>query len=67
MALVDQFCVSLTAGNRDVAIRLAQLPAAIRGFGHVKERNLAAVEKQREALMAEYLAAGEEAGERRAV
>jgi len=67
MALVDQFCVSLTASNRDMAIRLAQLPAAIRGFGHVKERNLAAAEKQRESLMAEYLAAGEEAGERRAV
>ncbi len=54
IALVDEFCVSLTDANRDIAIRLARLPDEIRGFGHVKERNLAAAETKREALMAQY-------------
>lgn len=54
IALVDEFCVSLTDANRDVAIRLARLPDEIRGFGHVKERNLAAAATKREALIAQY-------------
>jgi indolepyruvate ferredoxin oxidoreductase len=65
VTLVDEFCISLTKANRDVAMRLARLPEEIRGYGHVKERNLAAVETKREALMAEYAADGVEPAERR--
>ncbi|NML97751.1 indolepyruvate ferredoxin oxidoreductase family protein [Paraburkholderia sp. RP-4-7] len=54
IALVETFCASLNADNLDVAIRLAKLPDEIRGFGHVKERNIHAVEKKRQALMTEY-------------
>jgi indolepyruvate ferredoxin oxidoreductase len=52
--LVDTLCASLTGENLDIAVKLAQLPDEIRGFGHVKERNLAAVEKKRGMLLVEY-------------
>jgi indolepyruvate ferredoxin oxidoreductase len=44
-ALVATLCDRLTRDNRDLALRLAQLPDAIRGFGPVKN---AAVAKTRD-------------------
>jgi indolepyruvate ferredoxin oxidoreductase len=41
--LVDELLARLNADNHALAIQLASLPEEIRGFGHVKERNLAAV------------------------
>jgi indolepyruvate ferredoxin oxidoreductase len=35
-------------------LKLAALPDRIRGFGHVKERNLAAVAKEKERLLERY-------------
>jgi indolepyruvate ferredoxin oxidoreductase len=35
------------------------LPDEIRGFGHVKERNLHAVEKKRQTLLTEYAQAAQ--------
>lgn len=54
--LVDLFCATLTPANRDAALALATLPEQIRGYGHVKERNLAAANLRRPALMDAYLA-----------
>jgi len=39
-ALVDELLGSLSAGRLDDAVALAKLPDEIRGYGHVKERNL---------------------------
>ncbi|HEY9028082.1 MAG TPA: indolepyruvate ferredoxin oxidoreductase family protein, partial [Burkholderiaceae bacterium] len=39
-ALVDELLASLSAGRLDDAVALAKLPDEIRGYGHVKERNL---------------------------
>jgi indolepyruvate ferredoxin oxidoreductase len=53
-ALVDKFRATLDHERLPVALKLAALPERIRGFGHVKERNMAAVATQRAALVANY-------------
>jgi indolepyruvate ferredoxin oxidoreductase len=40
-AIVDEIAGRLTPDNHATAVELAQLPLEIRGFGHVKEANLA--------------------------
>ncbi|SAK44130.1 indolepyruvate ferredoxin oxidoreductase [Caballeronia calidae] len=55
-ALVDEFCATLDADRLDTALQLAKLPDEIRGFGHVKERNMAAAAKKRERLIERYRA-----------
>ena len=45
---------ALDIGNLPVAVQLARLPEKIRGFGHVKERNLAAAGRERETLLARF-------------
>jgi indolepyruvate ferredoxin oxidoreductase len=47
----------LDASNVGVAIAFARLPEQIRGFGHVKARNLAAVRPQWDSLNAQFYAA----------
>jgi indolepyruvate ferredoxin oxidoreductase len=42
----------LSADNHAVAMQLAGLPDEIRGYGHVKERNLATVRDKWSALLA---------------
>jgi indolepyruvate ferredoxin oxidoreductase len=54
--LVDEFCASLDSQRLSAALQLAALPQEIRGFGHVKERNLAAATKKRERLLQAYRA-----------
>jgi indolepyruvate ferredoxin oxidoreductase len=44
----------LTPANHATAIGLAALPAKIRGFGHVKARNLEAVKKEEADLLARF-------------
>ncbi|WP_250515936.1 indolepyruvate ferredoxin oxidoreductase family protein [Caballeronia sp. INDeC2] len=56
LALVDELCSTLDEDRFDTALQLAKLPDEIRGFGHVKERNVAAVEKKRERLIERYRA-----------
>jgi len=41
-ALLDELSGGLTAANHSTAVELANVPDDIRGFGHVKENNLAA-------------------------
>ena len=40
-AVIDEIVARLTPANHAVAVELASLPLEIRGFGHVKEANLA--------------------------
>ncbi|WP_423195446.1 MULTISPECIES: indolepyruvate ferredoxin oxidoreductase family protein [unclassified Cupriavidus] len=42
-ALLDELVAGLTPANHETAVALANLPDDIRGFGHVKANNLAAV------------------------
>ena len=42
------------AGHEAIGLALARLPEQIRGFGHVKERHLAAARPQWDTLMARW-------------
>ena len=44
----------LTAGNYDIAVGLARLPDLIRGYGHVKEENVAAAKAQEAEMLAAF-------------
>ena len=51
-ALVDELLTRLDGDNHKVAVQLASLPDEIRGYGHVKSRNLAAVREKWSSLLA---------------
>ena len=57
--LLDEFARSLTAGNHSLAVALAQIPEKIRGFGHVKDRQIAIARAEEAALLARYRAGGD--------
>jgi indolepyruvate ferredoxin oxidoreductase len=44
-ATVDRLASDLSAGRHATAVEIARIPERIRGFGHIKERNLAAAER----------------------
>ncbi len=50
VAAVEMLKQALSEGNRDLALRLAQLPESVRGFGHVKLPALAAGRERLAAL-----------------
>ncbi len=52
--LIDYVAARLNPANHAIAVALATLPEKIRGYGHVKERHLAAVEKERAELLARF-------------
>ncbi|MFM0348188.1 indolepyruvate ferredoxin oxidoreductase family protein [Paraburkholderia sp. RL17-347-BIC-D] len=54
IALMEELCLSLDSTNFDLALKLANLPDEIRGFGHVKERNVHAAGIKREKWLTEY-------------
>jgi len=56
-ALVDEILDRLSPANHEVAVELASLPDEIRGFGHVKEANLARVKAREETLLAQFRSA----------
>ncbi|MCC2596635.1 indolepyruvate ferredoxin oxidoreductase family protein [Pusillimonas sp. MFBS29] len=56
--LIDEFEKSLTDQNLAAAIELASLPDDIRGFGHVKEKNLLQAQARRMQLLESYRQAG---------
>jgi indolepyruvate ferredoxin oxidoreductase len=51
---VEQILTSLNAGNHGLALEIARLPDQIKGFGHVKERNLAAARGRWAGLMQQW-------------
>ena len=53
-ALLAELAAGLTAANRDVAVELAALPQGVRGFGHVKEANLAKANDRETGLLAAF-------------
>ena len=56
-ATVEALLAGLNAGNHARAVQIASLPDEMRGFGHIKARNVAAARKKGEVLLAEYRAA----------
>jgi indolepyruvate ferredoxin oxidoreductase len=55
-ALIDNVLASLTPENHHLAVGLAAIPEKIRGFGHVKQRHLAAAKADEAALLEQYTA-----------
>jgi indolepyruvate ferredoxin oxidoreductase len=51
MGIVESLLASLTADNHAKAIEIARVPEGIKGFGHVKERNLQAARLQWKQLL----------------
>jgi indolepyruvate ferredoxin oxidoreductase len=51
---VEELLQTLDASNHALALEIARLPEQIKGFGHVKERNLAATRSRWAALMAQW-------------
>jgi len=59
ISLVDRISPRLSPANYDIAVSLAALPLKIRGFGHVKERNMTAVKAEEAALLDRFDTAGQ--------
>jgi len=55
--LVEELIAGLGPGRHALAVELASLPEQIRGYGHVKQRHLAAVAQREAALLATWRAA----------
>jgi indolepyruvate ferredoxin oxidoreductase len=53
-ATVDTLLKGLTAQNLPAAIEIASLPEEIRGYGHIKVRNVDAARTKRDALLAAF-------------
>ncbi|MDB5857789.1 MAG: hypothetical protein JWQ76_1478, partial [Ramlibacter sp.] len=58
---VQELLERLAPGNHAQAVEIARLPEQIKGYGHVKARNLAAVRPQWDALLQQWRGAGAEA------
>lgn len=53
-ACIEELLGRLNAGNHALAVEIARIPEDIRGYGHVKERHLAAARPKWERLMAQW-------------
>jgi indolepyruvate ferredoxin oxidoreductase len=53
-SLIAEILPSLSQKNQRTAVELASLPEHIRGFGHVKDRNVAAVTNERDRLLRQF-------------
>ncbi|MNN17328.1 2-oxoacid ferredoxin oxidoreductase [compost metagenome] len=58
---IEALLPALSAHNLELALEIARLPQEIRGYGHVKARNLAATRTRWERLMAQWRADGTQA------
>ncbi|HRN76638.1 indolepyruvate ferredoxin oxidoreductase family protein [Ottowia sp.] len=51
---IEELLHSLSAGNHAIAVEIARIPDQIKGYGHVKERNLKAARMRWDELMTQY-------------
>ncbi len=58
---VEELVKGLTAQNHALAVQIAALPEEMRGFGHIKRRNVEAARKKAGELLARFAAAGQPA------
>lgn len=54
VASIDEVIANLNADNHALALEIANLPDAIKGFGHVKARNVVAVRSKWDGLMEKW-------------
>ena len=54
---IDEIVANLTPANHAVAVGLATIPQKIRGFGHIKDRNLKTARAEEEQLLAQFRSA----------
>jgi indolepyruvate ferredoxin oxidoreductase len=54
VALIEELAANLNRDNLLIAVDLASLPDEIRGFGHIKERNIAKTKTKEEELLAKF-------------
>ncbi len=54
VASIDEVLAKLNADNHALALEIANLPDAIKGFGHVKARNVAATQGKWDGLMEKW-------------
>jgi indolepyruvate ferredoxin oxidoreductase len=54
---VDRLLQDLRHDNHALAVEIASLPEAIRGFGHIKAKNVSAARAKQAELMGRYAAA----------
>jgi indolepyruvate ferredoxin oxidoreductase len=55
-SMIDEVLARLTPDNHHLAVGLAAIPEKIRGFGHVKQRHLAAAKADEAALLEQFRA-----------
>ena len=53
-ATVDTLLATLGQDNHAMALQIAALPESMRGFGHVKEKNVKAAKEKEASLVAAY-------------
>lgn len=67
-AIISMVCHNLNGKNHKLAVELAELPKAIKGFGHVKEQNIRTAKQSEKILLTAFNNPGpdavQEAGER---
>jgi indolepyruvate ferredoxin oxidoreductase len=51
---IAEILAKLNADNHAIAVGLANIPQKIRGFGHIKERNLEIAKKEEADLLAKF-------------
>jgi indolepyruvate ferredoxin oxidoreductase len=54
---LERLLAGLTAQNHALAVQIACAPEEMRGFGHIKKRNVDAARKKRDELFARFGAA----------
>jgi indolepyruvate ferredoxin oxidoreductase len=52
--MLERVLTRLDGSNHAVAVKIAQLPEQVRGFGHVKAKSVAKMQRERDALMSEF-------------
>jgi indolepyruvate ferredoxin oxidoreductase len=53
-ATIEQVLATLDQNNHAMAVQIAAVPETMRGFGHVKEKNVAAAKEREASLLASY-------------
>jgi indolepyruvate ferredoxin oxidoreductase len=55
---MEEILTGLSAENHAAAVALASLPEQMRGYGHIKEANVANARKHRDELLATFRSPG---------
>jgi indolepyruvate ferredoxin oxidoreductase len=53
-ATIDSILATLDQNNHAMAVQIAGIPETMRGFGHIKERNVKAAKEREASLLAAY-------------